>query len=158
MNLTAAQALIERVGVLTTPCDLDLFLFFARHPRSLLSSESLASFLGYELGVIAQSLEVLLAARLIERRQGGAHAARMYEFSNHGGAGRWLPTLLKSAATRSGRLALRRALSARAAGAGGGTATSRPEPSEGSSAGRVIRLHPRPSRTARRKSSSERTG
>jgi hypothetical protein len=32
----------------TRPCDLDLLIFFARHPRILLASEQLAVLLGYE--------------------------------------------------------------------------------------------------------------
>ena len=37
---------------------IDRFIFFARYPRTLLSSESLASFLGYDLKDIAESLDV----------------------------------------------------------------------------------------------------
>jgi predicted transcriptional regulator len=116
-----AQRLLDRIGVLSNPCDLDLLMFFAAHPRSLLTSESLASFLGYELKEIADSLETLLVAGLLTRLQSSAHAARLYVFAIHDANGstdkqterqrdNWLPSLLTAASTRAGRLVLRRAL------------------------------------------------
>ena len=66
---------------MTRPCDLDLAVFFARHPRSLLSSDSLSAFLGYQIKDIADSLDVLLAAGILRRRQTSAHAARLYELT-----------------------------------------------------------------------------
>lgn len=114
MTHEEAQRLLARIGVLKNPCDLDLLIFFAGHPRSLLASESLASFLGYELKEIADSLETLLAAGLLTRLQSSAHAARLYVFAideTHGGAHQeWPSSLFAAASTREGRLALRRAL------------------------------------------------
>jgi hypothetical protein len=69
MTYEDAHRLLDRIGVLNNPCDLDLVIFFAGHPRSLLASESLASFLGYELKEIADSLDTLLAAGLLTRAQ-----------------------------------------------------------------------------------------
>lgn len=40
-----ARRLLDRIGVLGHPSDLDLLIFFARHPRSLLASEHLATLL-----------------------------------------------------------------------------------------------------------------
>ena len=109
-----AHRLLDRIGVLRHACDLDLLLFFARHPRSLLASESLAAFLGYDLKEIAESLEVLMTAGLLTREQTPAHAARLYVFAigdADGGSGNgWLPSLIAMASTREGRLALRHAL------------------------------------------------
>lgn len=105
--------LLDRVGVLRHACDLDLLVFFARHPRALLTSEQLATWLGYELKQIAQSLEVLFDAGFITRTQNPTHAARMYVFAIGGSNGGWLPTLLKLASTRVGRLAMVAALSRR---------------------------------------------
>jgi hypothetical protein len=76
-----AHLLLDRIGVLKPACDLDLLVFFARHPRALLTSEQLAAWLGYELKQIAESLEVLLEAGLLARTQNPTHAARMYVFS-----------------------------------------------------------------------------
>ena len=105
-----ARRLLDRIGVLNNACDLDLLVFFARHPRSLLASESLASFLGYDLKQIADSLETLLAAGLLTRTQTTAHAARLYVFALEATNGDWLPPLVERASTREGRLALRQAL------------------------------------------------
>jgi len=104
-----ADRLLARIG-LTRVCDVDLLVFFARHPRALLTSESLAGFLGYELKQIADSLEVLMAAGLLTRTQTPAHAARMYVFAPDATSGDWLPSLLGLASTREGRLALRSGL------------------------------------------------
>lgn len=112
-----AQRLLDRIGVLNNPCDLDLLIFFASHPRSLLASESLAGFLGYELKEIADSLDTLLAAGLLTRAQSSVHAARLYVFAIRDAKGSrdrptnsWLPSLLAAASTREGRLVLRRAI------------------------------------------------
>lgn len=100
------RRLLVAAGVLRHPCDLDLLLFFARHPRVLLASESLAGFLGYDMKVIAQSLDGLLAAGLLTRRQAATHAARLYVFTGGGAEAEWLPELLQIASTRAGRRTL----------------------------------------------------
>lgn len=97
--------LVERAGV-RRACDLDLMVFFGRHPLSLLSSESLATFLGYDINQVAQSLDDMLAAGVIRRRQTTAHAARLYELLVGGPASEWLGELLARAATRPGRMQL----------------------------------------------------
>lgn len=106
------RRLLVAAGVLRHPCDLDLLLFFARHPRVLLASESLASFLGYDMKVIAQSLDGLLAAGLLTRRQAATHAARLYVFTGPGVEAEWLSELLQIASTRDGRRTLLRMLNA----------------------------------------------
>lgn len=115
MNHDDAAQLLERIGVLRSRCDLDLLLFFARHPTALLTSEQLANWLGHELKAIAASLDVLQQARLIERHQNPSHAARMYVFRADPAGGGWLPSLLRLAKTREGRLALIATLSSRSA-------------------------------------------
>ena len=119
MKRDDAAQLLERIGVLRSRCDLDLLLFFARHPTALLTSEQLANWLGHELKAIAASLDVLQQARLIERHQNPSHAARMYVFradrADPAGGG-WLPSLLRLAKTREGRLALLATLSSHSAG------------------------------------------
>jgi hypothetical protein len=101
-----ARRLLDRIDVLRHPSDLDLLIFFARHPRSLLASEQLAAFLGYGVKEIAASLDLLLAAALITRTPNPSHAARLYVFSPDGPSGGWLPALLQFASTRQGRLAI----------------------------------------------------
>ena len=105
--------LLERAGI-RRACDLDLLVFFGRHPRSLLSSESLAAFLGYPIKQIADSLDNFLAGGLLRRRQTSAHSARLYELILDGPAYEWLETLLAQASTRPGRMALLNELDRRA--------------------------------------------
>ena len=119
MDLTGnAARLIDRIGVLRQPCDLDLLLFFARHPRSLLASEQVAAFLGYGAKEIAASLDLLLEAGLLTRTPNPRHAARMYVLAVGGSGGGWLPALLQLASTRQGRLELIQALKRRPAEGG----------------------------------------
>ena len=106
MNRDDAQNLLARIGVLHSRCDLDLLVFFSRHPTALLTSEQIANWLGREIKAIAASLDVLLTARLIERTQNPTHAVRMYVFRADFGGGGWLPTLIGTAKTRAGRIAL----------------------------------------------------
>ena len=111
-TIEEARTLLERASVLREAADFDLLVFFARHPRTLLASESLAALLGYELKDIARSLEALLACGLLMRTQTSAHAARLYVFAADA-APEWVPPLLRMAATRTGRLALRQLLANR---------------------------------------------
>lgn len=110
-----ARRLLERTDVLRDPSDLDLLVFFVKHPHTLMASEQLAAFLGYELKRIAKSLDVLLGAGLLSRTQHSTHAARMFVFFRGDSGSGWLTPLLELAVTRDGRLALRRALQSRAA-------------------------------------------
>ncbi|MFN2444534.1 MAG: hypothetical protein ABR606_02925 [Vicinamibacterales bacterium] len=133
--------LLDRIGVLRHPCDLDLLVFLARHPRSLLSSESLASFLGYDLKEIAQSLGSLLDASLLKGTQTPSHGATLYVLPTDGSTDRWLSSLLALASSREGRLALREALARRSREGNGGPAgqtldTTRP------GSRRVVSLEP----------------
>ena len=95
------QHLLESIGTLRHSCDLDLLLFFHRHPRSLLTSERLAVYVGYDLNQIARSLDVLTEAGLLERSQNPTHAARMYLLKTPETG--WLGSLLAIASTREGR-------------------------------------------------------
>lgn len=151
INREDARRLLEQIAVLKHACDLDLLIFFARHPRSLLTSESLRGFLGYDLKDIAKSLEVLLAAGLLTRSQTPAHAARLYvlagDGTNAGTTSRWLSALVAFASTREGHLALREALPLRRCDGDGPVARS--ERQEGTPLGpRRISATPR-SRSAK---------
>lgn len=105
---------IKRLLALTpavrSACDLDLLMFLHRHPRTLLTSEQLAAFVGHDIKEIAKSLEAFIEADLLERTQNPMHAARMYllvlDGPQHGG----IRALLKLASTRSGRRSILRAL------------------------------------------------
>ena len=103
--------LLDRIGCLGHPCDLDLLLFFHRHPRAVLTSERLTVYVGYELSRVAQSLEVLIAAGLLTRAQRPTGSARVYLLSSSGRLKGWLDALMRVASTRAGRLAVIAALS-----------------------------------------------
>lgn len=101
-----ARRLLARIGVLRQPSDLDLLIFFIRHPRSLLPSEHLTTFLGYGTREIAASLDLLVEAGLVTRTPNPRHPARMYVFAADGPGNGWLPDLTRMALTREGRLAM----------------------------------------------------
>ena len=115
MKREQARRLRDRIGVLGNPCDLDLLLFFVRHPRSLLTSDQIAAYIGYDVKQIGDSLDALLASKLLTRSQNPARAARMYVFgiSGQDGGGGWLSSLVDFVSTREGRLAMREALTER---------------------------------------------
>ncbi len=104
------RRLLDQIGVLRDPCDLDLLVFFVRHPRVLLTSDQISAFLGYEVKRLGESLDVLVTAELLTRMQTPTSAARMHVFAVGGPHDGWLPSLVEVASTREGRLALRAAL------------------------------------------------
>src|SRR5687768_2249434 len=105
-----ARTVLNRIPALQRPCDLDLLVFFAKHPRTLLPSEQLALLLGHPLNDIVQSLDVLLTAGLVTRTQNLTRPARMYVFATGSTNGGSLRAVVGLASTREGGLALRRAL------------------------------------------------
>ena len=102
--------LLNRIGCLRHPCDLDLLLFFYRHPRAFLLSERLAEYVGYDLPLVAQSLKTLITAGLLRRSSNSTHPVQLYVLAPGSTLGRWLAPLLRIAATRGGRLAVLDAL------------------------------------------------
>lgn len=111
-----ARRLLDRIDILANSCDLDLLIFFARHPRTLLASEHLAILLGFEFTQVATSLDVLQRAGLITMSENPLDTARIFVFTTGDQGAGWLPDLLELASTREGRLALVRALRERPAG------------------------------------------
>ena len=107
--------LLDRIGCLEHPCDLDLLLFFNRHPQAFLKSERLAEYVGYDLPQIQRSLETLMTAGLLRQSPESTRPARLYVLTRSSSSplGGWLSSLLRIAATREGRLAVIRALKQR---------------------------------------------
>ena len=93
-------------------CDLDLLLFFYRHPRALLTSEQIVAYVGHDREQIAKSLEGLIESGLLTRSQHRSHAARLYVLELESVPGGLLASFLKIAATRPGRQEAMRLLSA----------------------------------------------
>ena len=95
----------EQIEPLRTPCDLDVLLFFSRHSRSLLTSEKLAEYVGYDVKQVGRSLDRLIIAGVLTRSQNARHEARLYVFIANPFPP-WLKYLLGGASTREGRAAL----------------------------------------------------
>ena len=111
-----ARCLLGRIGMLRDRCDLDLLLFFVRHPRVLLSTDQIAARLGYTVKQLSDSLEALVTASLLSRTHKPSGVAPLYVFAD-GDAPDWLSSLVKLASTREGQLAIRTALADRLKGA-----------------------------------------
>jgi len=103
MDTQDLGSLFERIGAIREACDLDLLLFFHRHPRALLTGEELAACLGYGRERIANSIEGLIEAGLLTRSQNPARAARLYVLKVGGVSGGLLSSLASIAVTRAGR-------------------------------------------------------
>jgi hypothetical protein len=99
-----AVQIIEAAG-LRDACDLDLLLFFSRHPRVVLSSEQLATYVGYELPEVARALDVLLGAGVLKRTLNQRSPGRMCFEVDH--PEEWLEPLRRMCATSDGRNALK---------------------------------------------------
>ena len=103
---------VERLlaaGGLQHLCDLDLVLFFRRHPDTLLTSEQLAKFVGHDLRQVGRSLDALVERRVVVRSPNPTHAARRYRLAP-AGQGQWLHRLFYIADTLEGRRELRQLL------------------------------------------------
>lgn len=103
MDQHGLRPLLDGVPGVRNACDLDLLLFFRRHPRALLTSEQLVAYVGYGRDRVATSLDGLIEGGLLTRSQNPSHAARLYELQIAGSTGGQLASLLKIACTREGR-------------------------------------------------------
>ena len=98
------RRLLAHTTLIRNSCDLDLLIFLHRHPRTLLTSEQIAAFVGRDMKVVAEALETFIASGFVERLHNPTNAARMYLLVVHGGPeGEGLNRLLELACTRQGR-------------------------------------------------------
>ena len=95
--------MLDRVRGIRHACDLDLLLFFYRHPRALLTIEWLSTCIGYDREHIAKALDGFIANGLLTQSQSRSHAAHLYVLAPGGLADGPLSSLLEFAATRAGR-------------------------------------------------------
>jgi hypothetical protein len=113
-RLELTKRLVARTPVIRNACDLDLMVFLHRHPRTLLTSEQLAGYVGYNLKDVASALDAFIEAGLLERTpQQSMHAARLYVLLLEGPQGGGVRALLELASTREGRQGILEALNAR---------------------------------------------
>lgn len=101
-SLEEIKRLLAHTSIVRSACDLDLLVFFHRHPRALLTSEQVATFLGYDMKKIAKAIETFVEEGLLERTQNPTHAARLYVLVLNDPRG-GLKLLLNLASTRQGR-------------------------------------------------------
>lgn len=104
------RSTLDRIRGIRHACDLDLLLFFFRHPCALLTGEDLVACLGYDREQVAKSLDGLIEAGLVTRSQNPSNTARMYTLELDGSPSGLLSSLLKVTATRQGRQAAMRLL------------------------------------------------
>lgn len=97
------ERVVAQIAVIRDGCDLDLLVFLYRHPRTLLTSEQIAAFVGRDMNLVAGALDSLITAGLVERVHNPTHAARLYVLAVHGPEDKGLKRLLELATTREGR-------------------------------------------------------
>lgn len=99
----AVERLLARIPSIEDACSLDLLVFLYRHPRTLLTNEQLAIFVGYEMKMVAKSIDRFIDIGVLERTQNPTHAARMYRLMLESPTTGGLHALLELASTRQGR-------------------------------------------------------
>ena len=100
MDTKDLRSMLDRIRSIRHACDLDLLLFFYRHPCTLLTGEHFVDYLGYDREQVAKSLDGLIEAGLVKRSQNPSHSAQLYVLGLPGD----LPSsFLKIVATRAGR-------------------------------------------------------
>ena len=102
-KLEETKRLLADIPVIRAACELDLLVFLHRHPRTLLTNEQLAAFVGYDVKQIAKAIDAFIDAGLLKRTQNAMHATRMYLLVLEGPQGKVLMALLELASTRQGR-------------------------------------------------------
>lgn len=102
-HLDEIKRLLARAPMIQGACELDLLVFLHRHPRTLLTNEQLAAFVGYDMKRVATAIDAFVDAGLLERTQNPKHAARMCLLLLDGSQGGGLKELVEVASTRPGR-------------------------------------------------------
>ena len=103
MSTQELRSILEQIRGIRHPCDLDLLLFFYRHPRALMTGEQLVAYMGYDREQVAKSLDGLIESGVLTRSQNPSHTARLYVLELHAFPGGVLSSFLEIAATRRGR-------------------------------------------------------
>ena len=106
----ATRALFQR---LMHPCDLELLVYFSRHPACVLTRTDLAHAVGHDVRQITASLDGLAAAKLLRYSQAASSTAQAPVESYRLTPGLWtevLPALLRLASSAEGRQRLYQAL------------------------------------------------
>lgn len=105
--------MLDEVRCIRHACDLDLLLFFTRHPSALLAAEQIFARLGCDFQQAAVSLEALVDAGIVKRSRGRTGAVCLYALEAGGLEDAALRSLLRLSATPSGRRNIMRLLESR---------------------------------------------
>jgi hypothetical protein len=89
-----------------TRCAADLLMYFERHPTVYVTTNHLASCVGYAPDVVEASIVTLIRAGLVVRRWQPRLTAALYRLA----AEEWLSELARAASSTGGRRQLRRVL------------------------------------------------
>ena len=103
MKVQDLRSMLDRMPGIRHACDVDLLVFFYRHPRALLAREQLTAYLGYEREQAVKSLERLIKAGFVTRSQNPSRAARLHVLQLDALPDGLLPRFLEIAAMRQGR-------------------------------------------------------
>lgn len=101
-GLDEAKRLVARTSI-RKASEVDVLVFLHRHPRTLLTIEQLAAFVGYEMKEVAKAIDAFIEAGLLERTQNPNHAARMYLLVLGDPRGGGIAEFLRLASTLQGR-------------------------------------------------------
>lgn len=104
------RSMLDEIRSIRHACDLDLMLFFVRHPCALLTSEQLFTHLGYGQEQAADSLDSLVDAGFLTRSQGALRAVCLYLLGPGSQRDGPLAPLLQIAAAPGGRQRVMRLL------------------------------------------------
>jgi len=103
MKVQDLRSMLDRMPGIRHACDVDLLVFFYRHPRALLAREQLTAYLGYERDQAVKSLERLIKAGFVTRSQNPSRTARLYVLQLDALPDGLLSRFLEIAAMRQGR-------------------------------------------------------
>ena len=112
IDTQAIRSLLDHIRGIRDACDLDLMLFFYRHPRALLTSDRLATCVGYDREQVAKALDGLIADGLLMQSRSRSNTVNLYVLDLGGVASEALSSLLEFAVTRGGRVSVMRLLAA----------------------------------------------
>ncbi len=110
VNTEAIRSMLAHIRVIRYACDLDLLMFFFRHPCALLSVEQVAAQVGYARERVEESLDALIDSGLVKHSESPSHAARLYALQLGGPPGEQVTPILQIAATHEGRRKVMRLL------------------------------------------------
>jgi len=110
METQSLPTTLDALQFIRNACDFDVLMFFHRHPCVLMTTEELASHVGYRPERVQESLDALIESGLLIQSRTPSRTARMLALELSGAPGRQISPILTIAATREGRQGVMRLL------------------------------------------------